>query len=32
MALFGGLDRHVSLQLVSAESTRTGKVLLTYRT
>jgi dihydrofolate reductase len=32
MALFAGLDRHVSLKLVSAEATGTGKVILSYRT
>jgi dihydrofolate reductase len=32
MALFAGLDRHVSLELVSAEATGAGKVILTYRT
>jgi RibD C-terminal domain len=31
-ALFEGLDRHLSLKLVSAESTKTGRVILTYRT
>jgi len=31
-ALFAGIDRHRSLELVSAESTRAGKVILTYRT
>ena len=31
-ALFAGIDRHRSLELVSAESTKTGKVILTYRT
>jgi dihydrofolate reductase len=31
-ALFEGLDRHLSLKLVGAESTKTGRVILTYRT
>ena len=31
-ALFAGIDRHVSLELVSAESTRTGDVILLYGT
>jgi len=31
MALFAGLERHVSLELVSAEATRTGKVILSCR-
>jgi dihydrofolate reductase len=31
-ALFEGLDRHLSLELVSAEPTKTGRVVLTYRT
>lgn len=32
LALFEGLDQHLSLKLVSAEPTETGRVILTYRT
>jgi hypothetical protein len=31
-SLFAGIDGRVSLELLSAESTRTGDVILTYRT
>ena len=30
-ALFAGIDRRLSLELVSAESTKAGRVILTYR-
>ncbi|RPH68313.1 MAG: hypothetical protein EHM78_19290 [Myxococcaceae bacterium] len=31
-AIFAGIDRRLSLELVSAESTKAGRVILTYRT